>query len=353
MQENQKSAAEIMRDMAGGFTLTQIVYTAVKLGIADQLKNGALTTPLLATAIQADQLSLHRFMRMMVVVGLLIQEEDGRFGLSPLGELLRRDHPESICNRILYIGEVNYPAAQGMSHAVKTGEPGFDHVFGMPFFDYFAQHPGIGALFNELMSQAVVDRAAGITATYDFTNAKTIVDVGGGKGTLITAILKAYPDSCGIIFDMPSVLTEAGVYLTENGVADRCETAAGDFFATMVPAGGDIYILSNILHDWEDTRAEQILRNCSSVMSPENRLLVVEQLLPEQALDAPVTVAADLSMMLLLRGRERTEAEYRELLSKAGLEISSITMFEPSRIYSNRKTSWAIIEGRPLKRQEG
>lgn len=348
MQTPQKTPAEIVREMAGGFTLTQVVYTAVKLGIADHLKNGPMASHELARAVDADHQSLHRFLRMMAVVNLLVQQGDGGFALSELGELLRTDHPDSLCNRILYIGEVNYPAAQGMSHAVQTGEPGFDHVFGMPFFEYFSRNPHIGALFNELMSRGVEDRVAGIVAAYDFSTSRTIVDVGGGKGTLISAILKANPQAAGILFDAPTVLAEAENYLAANGAAGRCRTVAGDFFQDTVPPDADIYILSNILHDWEDARVERILNNCSGAMPPDGKLLVIEQLMPEHVLDAPVTVASDLSMMLLLRGRERTEAEYREILSLAGLQVTAVIPFEATRVYSGRKSNWAIIESKLL-----
>lgn len=348
MQTDQKTPAEIVREMAGGFTLTQVVYTAVKLGIADYLKNGSMASHELARAVGADHQSLHRFLRMMVVLNLLLQKEDGGFILSALGELLRTDHPDSLCNRILYIGEVNYPAAQGMSHAVQNGEPGFDHIFGMPFFEYFSRNPPIGALFNELMSQGVEDRVAGIVTAYDFSKARTIVDVGGGKGTLITAILKANPQAAGILFDAPTVLAEAENYLAANGVAGRCRTVSGDFFHDTVPEGADIYILSNILHDWEDARVGQILNNCSGVMPPDGKLLVIEQLMPERFMDAPVTVASDLSMMLLLRGRERTEAEYEEILSQSELQVTAVIPFAATRIYNGRKTNWAIIESKLL-----
>lgn len=348
MQTDQKTAAEIVREMAGGFTLTQVLYTAVKLGIADHLKNGPLPSHELARAVYADRQSLHRFLRMMVVVNLLVQHGDGGFALSALGELLRTDHPDSLCNRILYIGEVNYPAAQGMSHAVQTGEPGFDHIFSMPFFEYFSRNPHIGALFNELMSQGVEDRVAGIVLAYDFSKARSIVDVGGGKGTLISAILKANSQATGILFDAPSVLAEAENYLAANGLAERCQTVSGDFFQDDLPPDADIYILSNILHDWEDASVAQILNNCSGVMLPDSRLLVIEQLMPKHVLDAPVTVASDLSMMLLLRGRERTEAEYREILSQAGLQVTSLIPFAATRIYNGRKTNWVIIESKLL-----
>lgn len=336
--------AEIVREMAGGCTLTQVLFTAVQLQIADFLEDGPLTSAQLASLTGARQQSLHRFLRMMVVVGLLEQLSDGTFSLTGRGQLLRAGHPESLRNRIRYIGEVNYRAALGMCHAVRCGEPGFDHVFGMPFFEYFSQNSGVGSLFNELMSKGVEDRSAELVSSYDFSGSKTIVDVGGGNGTLMTAILKAHPGAIGHIFDTSSVLDEACRYLKDNHLADRCRTTSGDFFMDAVPKGGDLYILSNILHDWDDEQACRILSNCSVAMKPGSRLLIIEQIMPEYPLDAPVTVSSDLSMLLLLRGRERTEFEYREMLAKAGLQILSVLPFDPNRIYSGRKANWAIIE---------
>ncbi|MGB8953605.1 MAG: methyltransferase [Candidatus Aminicenantales bacterium] len=347
MPSTQESLTDTLRQMAGGFSLTQVLYTAVKLGVADHLANGPKQAHELAQAVNASPQALYRFLRMMVVLNLLVQENEGGFRLSPLGDLLRSDHPDSMRNRILYIGEVNYRAAQGMLHAVQKGEPAFDHIFGMSFFDYFAQHPHIGALFNDLLSRGIDDRVAGVVAAYDFSRASTIVDVGGGNGALLIAILRAHPHLRGIIFDMPKVVVEAQHYLAQNGVADRCQTIAGDFFHDTVPPGGALYLMSNIIHDWDDERAAQILRNCRAAMRDDSTLLLIEEIMPERVVDAPVTVSSDLSMLLLTRGRERTEAEYRALLAMAGLQLTAIIPFEPTRIYSGRKPNWAIIESKP------
>ncbi len=339
-----RSDAEIVRDMAGGCTLSQVLYTAVELRIADHLEDGPLVCSRLSQLTGAQQQSLLRFLRMMTVVGLLEQKPGGAFSLTGRGELLRASHPASLRNRIRYIGEVSYRAALGMCHAVRSGEPGFDHIFGMPFFEYFSHNPGAGSLFNDLMSKAIEDRSAGVVASYDFSGVKTVVDVGGGNGTLMTAILKAHPEVVGHLFDTASVLDEAHRYLEENGLSARCRTTPGDFFHDSVPAGGDLYILSNILHDWDDAQVCRILGNCSMAMGQSGRLLVIEQIMPDSPLDAPVTVSSDLSMLLLLRGRERTEAEYRGLLDTVGLQQRSVFPFEPSRSYNNRRSNWAIIE---------
>lgn len=346
MIAREETPIDILRQMSGGFFLTQILYTAVRLGIADQLANGPKQSHELARSVNASPQALYRFLRMMVVLKLLFQEDDGGFRLSPLGDLLCSDHSDKMRERILYIGEVNYPVAQGMLHAVQTGEPAFDYIFGMPFFDYLERHPYIDSLFNVAMGHAVDERVEGIVAAYDFSKFSCIVDVGAGNGALITGILHAYSHPRGIIFDMPKVVAEAQNYLAENGMNDRCQTVTGDFFKDTIPSG-DLYILSNIIHDWDDNRAAQILRNCREVMSGDGKLLLIEQFMPKQAANAPVTVSSDLSMLLHTSGRERTEEEFRALFSKAGLQLTEVFPFEPSRIFSGRKPNWVIMECKP------
>lgn len=344
----QESLTDTLRQMAIGFGRTQELYTTVKLGIADHLVNGPRQSHELAQAVDAQPDALHRFLRKLVVLNLLAQEDDGAFRLLPLGELLCTDHPDSLRNQIIYIGEVNYRVQQELLYSVKTGKPAFDHVFGMSLFDFFAQRPDIGALFNDLMSRGVNDRVAGVVAAYDFSQADTIVDVGGGNGALITAILGIQLRPRGIIFDLPKVVDEAQYYLAQNGMADRCQIVAGDFFHDTIPPDGDIYLMSHIIHDWNDDCAAQILLNCRAAMRDDSTLLLVEGIMPERPADAPATVGSDLLMLMFTGGRERTEAEYRSLLAMAGLQLTAVIPFEPTRIYIGRKPSWAIIESKPV-----
>jgi hypothetical protein len=302
----------------------------------------------LAKILNVNAQSLRRFLLMMTVLNLLTQTDQDSFKLSPLGQLLRSDHPESIRERINYIGEVNYPAAQGMSHAVQTGETAFEHVFGTPFFDFLAKRQDLGELFNRQMSQAVQDRIKGILSAYDFSQAATIIDIGGGNGALLMAILRAHPLACGVLVDVANVAAEARNSLASTEVASRVEIREGDFFQGPLPAGGDLYLLSNIIHDWDDRRALQILLNCRAVIPKTSRLLLIEQIMPLQAIDTPATVASDFSMLLLTRGKERTEPEYRALLSAAELELTKVFPIVGTRIYSGRKSNWVILESVPV-----
>lgn len=347
MKPKAQTPTDILRQMAGGFSLTQILFTAVKLGIADQLSTTPKQAQELAKAVGVAPQPLYRFLRMMVVLELLVQGDDGGFRLSEVGELLRTDHPESMRNRILYIGEVNYPAAQGMLHAVQTGEPAFDHVFGKPLFAFLEQNPRVGGHFNKLMARENEDRVAGIVAGYDFARFDSIVDVGGGVGTLMTGILRSHSYLRGIIFDVPDVVVQAARYLTDNGVADRCQVVAGDFFRDAIPAGSKLYLMSNIIHDWDDDRAKQILLNCRAAMGGDATLLLIEEIMPKHVTEAPVSVSSDFSMLLLTGGRERTAMEFEELLAMVGLRLATVIPFEPSRIYSGRKPNFAIIECKP------
>ncbi len=244
----------------------------------------------------------------------------------------------------MYIGEINYPTAQAMLHSIQTGSPAFDHIFGVPFFNYFAQKPEIGAFFNRLMSDGINDRIAGIIDAYDFGYIKTIVDVGGGNGALLTAILNAHPHVSGILFDTPEVIAEAGNRLVQSRVAERIEMVAGDIFGGPIPRDADLYLLSNIIHDWDDRFAEQILRNCSAAVQADSRLLLIEEIMPEHVADSPGTIGNDFSMLLLTGGKERTKQEYCTLLEITGFQLMSAIPFETQ---SKRKENWEILECKP------
>lgn len=267
------SPADVIRRMAGGFSTTQILHTAAKLRIADHLVKGPRSAAELAQVLHAHPQALHRFLRMMVVLELLIEKSNGSFGLSAVGQLLRSDHPESLRDRIIYIGAINYPTAQAMLHSVQTGEPAFDHVFGVPFFGHLMQQPELGAIFNQLMNRNVIDRVAGIIGAYDFSNMKSIVDIGGGNGALLAAVLNANPHAVGTLFDTTEVIAEARIALARSDMARRIEMVAGDLFLGPLPKDGDLYLLSNIIHDWDDSHAEQILRNCRTAVRADSRLL--------------------------------------------------------------------------------
>jgi hypothetical protein len=223
-----------------------------------------------------------------------------------------------------------------MLHAVKTGETAFQRVHGESAFDSFAKHPDVGRTFNEAMTDFVAQNIRAVVVAYDFTPLKTIVDVGGGHGSLITAILEASPASRGVVFDLPAVIEGAIREVAVRGMADRCVCIAGDFFQS-VPKGGDGYLLASIVHDWDDQASTAILRSCRRAMEDDARLLLVEMVIPPG--DAPFFgKLLDLEMLVCFGGRERTEAEYRELLHAAGFELLRIV---PTQAPAS------IVEARP------
>ncbi len=346
MATNEGSLADTVRQMASGFARAQELYTAVKLGIPDELADGPKKAPALASAVKADPNALYRFLRVLVARNLLFQAEDGGFGLTPMGDLLRSDHHSLIRKIILYTFELYYPLS--MLYSVRTGRPSFADVFGMPVFDYHVEHPDLGALFDETRSRDLEERAAAVAGAYDFSGVETVVDVGGGRGILIGAILRACPRTRGVLFDLPAVAAETGRYFAGNGIGGRCETVGGDFLHGQVTPAADLYLLANIVHDWNDDDALRILRNCREAMRDDSRLLLIEQIMPDRVSDAPAVVGSDMSMLMLFGGAERTEGAYRSLLKNAALGVTAIVPFEPAHVLPGRKTNWAIVETRPI-----
>ncbi|MCB2209903.1 hypothetical protein KQH62_03310 [bacterium] len=339
---NTVTIAEI-RKMVSGYARTQELYTTVKLGIPDQLAAGPMTAEEMASNIDAHSKGLYRFLRLLVARGFVNQEPDNRFSLTESGELLRSDHPDSITDLITYTGEFSYRAGLGMYQSIKKGEAGFDRIFGEPFFAYLDHTPSLRKLFDKLSGANAIERAISIVDAYDFSGNDTIVDVAGGNGTLITAILKANPASFGIVFEAPNVVDETKRFLIENNLENRSQVVSGNFFLNKIPEG-DILILSNIIHDWNDPDAINILRNCRSSMGLKSKLLIIEQIMPDLVADGTAVVGSDITMLMLLNGAERTKDEYTSLLRDANLEINGILPFSPWKTIEGRKPNWAIIE---------
>lgn len=346
MSLDDKGAVDALIRMAGGFAATQMLVAAAELRIADRLSTGPRFAHEIAAEIGISPTGLYRFMRMLVVLGLLYQASDDRFELQPMGEVLRSDHPQSQLDRVLYIGEVGYKAALGTLHAVKTETPAFDHVFGKSFFGFFAEVPAVGDIFNRMMEQAIRHRIEAVVSIFDFSAAKTIVDVGGGNGTLLKAILLKNPAAQGVLFDMPKVIAAAQESLRETPLSSRIQTVVGDFFVDPIPSGSSVYILSNIIHDWDDERSASILQNCASAMRTGSELLVVADVMPIRPEEAPATVATDFSMMMLTGGRERTEREYEALFRRASLVLDRVMPIVPVAGSGGRGFSSAILVAR-------
>jgi len=222
---------------------------------------------------------------------------------------------------------------------VRTGKPGADIALGTDIFSFFAQHPQNAARFDAAMSERTAAYAPSVARTCDFSDLRTVIDVGGGKGTLLVEILRRNPHLQGIVFEMPAVAARAEAVLDAADLGNRCEVLAGDFF-TAVPPGADCYVLANVLHDWEDARAVEILGNCRRAMAGAGRVLIVERLIPGDPAGAVPTLLSDINMLVLTGGQERTNDEYGALLAAAGLRLTAVRPVA---------APYGVIEGRPAQ----
>jgi SAM-dependent methyltransferase len=322
--EIQPPPSELMTQMIMGFMQSQAIYVAAKLGIADLLKDKPKSSAELAEATGVDARSLYRVLRALSSTGIFAETDTDSFGLTPLAETLRSDTPGSMRAMAVYMGEEWHMRPwNDIMYSVQTGRPSFDHIFGQPAFPYLAEHPDDARIFNDAMTSFSASVVEAIVAGYDFSSIERIVDIAGGHGRLISSILKANPQMKGILFDVASVIEGAHPLLASEGVAERCELAAGDFFEA-VPGGGDAYIMKHIIHDWDDERALKILQNCHRVMRADGRVLLVEMVVPEGNEPGPGKFI-DLEMLLFTGGCERTEDEYAALFKRAGFELTRIT----------------------------
>jgi O-methyltransferase domain/Dimerisation domain len=307
--------------MTSSHWITQAVYVAAKLGLADLLADGSRSSTQLADATGADTGSLHRLLRFLVILGVFKQVESDRFALTSIGELLRTGVPGSGRSLAIFRGEESYRAWGDLLHTVKTGGQAFARVIGAPVFEYLVEHPERAQIFNKAMTSDP-SIAAGISTVYDLSQFEVVIDVGGGNGTLLASVLSAHPHLRGVLFDRPQVIEAARDNPAVKTVANRCELVAGDFF-TSVPAGGDAYILSRVLHDWDDQNCLNILRQCRIAIPSHAKLLIVEPLLEDQARFSYMQ-GFDVNMMVMAGGRGRAEDEFRKLLKMAAFRLARV-----------------------------
>ncbi len=306
----------------------QVVHVAAQLNIADLLADGPQHVEELAAATSTHSASLARLVRSLAALGVVEEEADGRISLTPFGTPLRANVPGSVRDHVCFLaGEWFWRSWGDLLYSVRTGQPAFEHQFGMQVFEYLGQHPEAGAIHHAFFSAMARLTSAPLVAAYDYARFGTIVDVGGNVGSLLSAILQAHPGVRGILFDLPYVVAEAAPVLSEAGVADRCEVVGGNFFES-VPTGADAYILKYIIHDWDDERTMTLLTQCRKAMGPGATLLIIEQVLPERLEEGEVawqSARLDLQMLVLTSGgRERTEPEFRQLLADAGFELRHV-----------------------------
>jgi hypothetical protein len=309
--------------MATGCWVSRIVTTAANLSIADHLASGPKSSAELAAATGTNPRALHRFMRTLTNFGILTRTSDQEFALTPLGEALKTDAPGSARSTILTMaGSWSWKAWEQFQYSVETGGTAMEKAFGMPVFDYLALNPKLATQFSEAMVGIHGAEPAAVAAGYDFSKFEVIVDVGGATGNMLAHILARYAHPKGILFDRPHVVTDAPTFLRAKGVESRVHIERGNFFET-VPGGGNAYILSHIIHDWNEDQCQTILGNCRKAMKPGAKLLIVEFVLPEG--DEPhFGKLADMVMLAMTGGEERTASEYGALLSRASFKMTRV-----------------------------
>ncbi len=305
-----------------GKCISMAISVVAKLRVADLLADGPKSLADLATETKTHAPSLYRIMRSLAAVGVFAERDDGRFALTPMSEFLRTGVKGSLRGLADFFGSDWSWRAWGQTlESVRTGRAAFHIVFGESVFDYLSVHPDESAVFNEGMTGFTSSIAPAVAEAYDFGAFGTVVDVGGGHGVLLNTILRAYPGVNGIVFDSPHVVTGAEDAIRAAGLSDRCRAVGGDFFQD-VPAS-DAYLIKHIIHDWPDDRATTIRRNCRKSVGPSGKLLLVELVIAPG--DAPdLAKVLDLEMLVIASGKERTEAEYRQLLAGAGWRLTRV-----------------------------
>ena len=325
--ENTKpdlSLSITMIQMVTSFWLCRAIYVAASLGICDILKQESRGFEELAEMTGSHAPSLYRMLRALASAGILTEQQYGRFALTPLGATLCTDVPGSLNAWVrVQLGEEHYRAWGDPLHSVRTGEIAFDHVFGMGVWKYRAENEEHAKLFDEAMANLTGIYNTAVLSSYSFSRFQRIIDVGGGDGGLLIAILKENPKLTGVLVDIPHVAEKARTRIGGAGLMDRCQVVAGDAFNS-VPEGGDAYILSRVVHDWDDSRSIVLLKNCHRAMDANGRLIVIEGVIAPDN-EPSITKYFDLNMMILNGGCERTAKDYQSLFQVAGFKLVGIT----------------------------
>ncbi len=318
----ETSVPEQLDRMITGYWISQAIYAAAKFDLAGHLKDGARSVDELAEATSTNAAALYRLLRALASVGVFAEVGSRRFVMTPLAEPLRDDVPGTKRALALMVGDEQFRSWAEIDYSVQTGRTVFERIFGKPVFDYLSEHPDKVRIFDRAMVGIHGREASAVPNAYDFSGIGVVADIGGGNGSQIAAILKKYPTTKGILFDLPHVVECAKPLIESAGLADRCELVGGDFFDS-VPERADAYLLRHIIHDWEEEKALTILRNCHRAMNVDSRLLVIESAIPPG--NEPFAGKfLDLVLLLIGGGEERTEAEYQSLFGMAGFELRTV-----------------------------
>jgi SAM-dependent methyltransferase len=306
-------------EMAMGAWVSQVVYVAAKLRIADMLSDGPRSWAEIAAATSTPASSLLRLLRALRTLGVLNTVDGGRFVLTPLGRPLQTDRPGSLRALVMTLGEIHYDAWGELLYSVKTDTPAFPHVFGAPLFDHLDRNRNAGETFHEAMTDVSTLISQAVLLAYDFSGIQLLADIGGGYGQFLSAILQVYPGMRGILLDTPTVIAAANKQLALRACRQRCTLVPGNLLEA-VPHGATAYLMSGVIHDWDDEHAVRILDNCRRAMAPNGKVLVVETVVPAER-ESPLSTLLDLNMLVMTGGRERTEPDFRRLFDAAGLTL--------------------------------
>jgi hypothetical protein len=323
MQAHEPPPPVRMVELLGGFRISQALYAAAALGVPDQLVAGPAPVKALAERVGAHAPSLHRLLRTLASTGVFTEPQPGVFALTPLGQTLTSSQPGSMRDLAIMWMETHYAPFAELIQTIRTGRPAAEHLYGEPFFAWLSHHPEQTSRFTGAMANLTSGgfKSAAI-ASLPLDGTRTIVDIGGADGTVLATILAGHPHMRGVLFDLPHVITDAPRTLASHGVDDRVDCVGGDFFES-VPAGADAYLVSVVLHNWPDQHAQRILANIAAAGGSGARLLMIEFVVPPG--DTPhLSKMSDLNMLAMLDGKERTETEWRGLLTAAdftGIEI--------------------------------
>ncbi|WP_083802312.1 methyltransferase [Micromonospora sp. ATCC 39149] len=331
---------ELMRLVFGGMA-SRLVGYCVRLGLPDAIGDDERTPQELALRYDARADTMFRVLRALAALRVLTETTPGRFALAPMGALLRGDRPGTLRPLARMLTDPAMTTAwDGLAHSVRTGEPAFDGIFGTDFFSYVGGRPDLSELYNAAMSQVTHSVAAAVAERTDLAGVRTVVDVGGGDGTLLAAVLAANPGVRGVLYDSASGSAEAAGNLRRAGVGDRCRIEVGDFFER-VPADADLYLLKSVIHGWGDGRATGILRHCAEAVAPGGRIVMIDHVLPDVVGPAANALAylTDVGMLVNGQGLERTRGDLERLCGKAGLSLEDVTPLPP--------TDFHWIESRP------
>jgi hypothetical protein len=332
--QSPSSPLQQMENMLAGHFVAECLHVVAVLGIADLLAKGPTKVEALASVTRCDPISLNRLLRTLASVGVFTESTPAHYQLTPLGETLRSDVPDSLRDKAIF--EISAPiwsAWGSLLDALRSGAPSFPQVHSATIYEYLARHAELGATFNRFMTAQSKLHNDAIVDSYDFSGVRTVVDVGGGHGATLAAILKQYPTMRGILFDLPEVVASAKFESADIGA--RCDVIGGNMLQS-IPTGGDAYVIKRVMMDKTDDDAITVFRNCLTAMNAGGRILVVDPMLPNST-EPHLNWLTDMLMLVVTRGHCRTEMEFRDLFSAAGLTLRQVVSAGSSNF---------ILEGR-------